>query len=509
MTYQINVRQPVAQVSRIAISIAIGVAFLSGCSLAPIEDRQSIDFPANFVEAENPALAPLKPTENPGRWQPGEPADQQKPSPWWRVLGDPVLEQLEAQALEANPDVAIAMARLKQSRALTARSESARSPDINAGFGPTRQRTSGAADGRGDGDPGATQTLWRAQVTLAYEVDLFGRVSSSIAAARADTDQQLALTHQMLLVIQADVARTYFSLRQLEGEQRLLRETVKLREDTAKLLERRLSGGDVANYVVDQATTELFSARVEHLAVQRQYALTAHALAILLGKPPASFKLDAKPLENVTVQLPPGLPSTLLERRPDIAAAERAMAAENARIGVARAAFFPSLSLTGGLGYESEDLGNLSDWSQRTFLLGPLIGTALSLPIFDGGRRDADIARVRAVYEERVAEYRKTVLQAFREVEDSLVSIRTLDERIVFERGGEEASLRVARSAQDRFDEGDVDYLEVVDAQRTLLRSQLSLIQSEGERARVTVDLVRALGGGWEASHQQKTEKNG
>lgn len=509
MTCRMNVRQPAPQIARIAMAIAVGVAFLSGCSLAPIEDRPAIDVPAHFVESGPPSLVPLTPTENRGRWQPGEPADQQKPSPWWKVLGDPVLERLEEQALEANPDVTIAMARLKQSRALTARSESARFPDVDAGFGPTRQRTSGAADGRGDGAPGTTQTLWRAQVTLAYEVDLFGRVSSGIAAARADADQQQALAHQMLLLVQADVARTYFSLRQLEGEQRLLRETVTLREDTATLLQRRLSDGAVATYVVDQAQTELFSARAEHLAVQRQYALAAHALATLLGKPPASFTLEAKPLENVTVQLPPGLPSTLLERRPDIAAAERAMAAENARIGVAKAAFFPSLSLTGGLGYESTELGNLTDWSQRTFLLGPLVGTALSLPIFDGGRRESDIARVRAVYEERVAEYRKTVLQAFREVEDSLVSMRTLDERIVYQRGGEEASSRVARSAQHRFDEGDVDYLEVVDAQRTLLRSQLSLIQSEGERARVTVDLVRALGGGWEVSHMDRPGTSG
>jgi multidrug efflux system outer membrane protein len=174
------------------------------------------------------------------------------------------------------------------------------------------------------------------------------------------------------------------------------------------------------------------------------------------------------------------------------------MAAENARIGVAKAAFFPSLSLTGSLGHESADLGNLTQWSQRTFLLGPLIGTALRLPLFDGGRRKADIARARSVYEEKVAEYRKTVLQAFREVEDALVSMNSLDQRIVHQREAEEASSRVARSAKSRFDEGDVDYLVVVDAERTLLRSRQWLIQSQGERARATVDLVRALGGGWE-----------
>ncbi|MDY0746760.1 efflux transporter outer membrane subunit [Paucibacter sp. R3-3] len=469
-----------------AVALAVGVMILSACSVVPVEQRPAFELPARFAEAGQ-----LMPTEEPGRWQPAEPADRQAPSPWWTVFGDPVLVGLEEEALQANPDVAIAMARLQQARALTARSESARMPAIDAGFGPTRQRSSG------DGAPGTAQTLWRAQASVAYEADLFGRVSASVAAAQADAAQQQALAHQMLLLVQVDVARTYFSLRQLEGERRLLRETVALREEAAGLLERKLGLGAVASYVLDQARTELFSARAEQVAVEQQQALAAHALATLLGKSPAALALQVAPLTPVTVQLPPGLPSALLERRPDIAAAERAMAAENARIGAAKAAFFPSLSLTGAFGYESTELGHLTNWSQRTFLLGPLVGTALSLPLFDGGRRQAELDRARGLYEERVGAYRKTVLQAFREVEDSLVSLRTVDERLVHQRGAEQASSSVARSARSRFDEGDVDYLVVVDAERTLQRSRLSLIQSEGERARSTVDLVRALGGGW------------
>jgi multidrug efflux system outer membrane protein len=492
-----------------AIAVAISLFLLSACSLAPTESRPGMKIPSEFAEFEDGRLAQSMPTEEPGRWKPAEPADQQKPSPWWSVFGDPVLVRLQEEALAANPDVFIAMARLKQARALTSRSESARFPEVGAGFGPTRERITGAAAGLGDSAPGTTQTLWRAQASVAYEVDIFGRVSSEVAAARADAAEKQALAHQMLLLVQADVARTYFSVRQLQGERRLLREAVKLRDDAATLLERKLGVGAVAGYVVDQAKTEMFSARSEQLAVDQQHALALHALATLLGKPPAMFSLETKPLENVIVQLPPGMPSALLERRPDIAAAERAMVAENARIGVAKAAFFPSLSLTGTLGYESADLGNLISWSQRTFLLGPLIGTALNLSIFDGGRRKADVSRAREVYEERVAEYRKTVLQAFREVEDSLVSIRTVDERIVHQRGAEEASARVARSAKNRFDEGDVDYLVVVDAERTLLRSQQSLIQSEGERARATVELVRALGGGWEISAVEQPRAGG
>jgi multidrug efflux system outer membrane protein len=207
-------------------AMAASALFLAGCSLMPVEQRPALDVPARFAEADSTATAMLLSTEEPGRWQPAEPADHQPPSPWWTVFGDPVLVRLEEEAINANPDVAIAMARLKQARALTARSEAARMPEIDAGFGTTRQRISGAAAGGDDETPGSMGTLWRAQATFAYEVDLFGRVSSSIAAARADAAQQQALAHQMLLLVQADVARTYFSLRQLEGERRLLSETV-------------------------------------------------------------------------------------------------------------------------------------------------------------------------------------------------------------------------------------------------------------------------------------------
>lgn len=488
--------QHTAQLGTRAVATAISLFLLAACSPLPTEHRPALAIPANYREASNPSASALQRPSSLGRWKPAEPADQQAPSPWWEVFEDPVLLALEQQALQANPDVSIAMARLQQARALASRSEAARMPEINAGASYSRQRTPGAAAGREDGAPGTSQSLWQAQASVAYELDVFGRVSSSIAAAQADSAQQQALAHQMLLLVQADVATTYFRLRQLEAELRLLRDTVQLREDAAGLLDRRLSAGAVAPFVADQARTEVLTARAEQLALEQQQALALHALVILLGQAPASFALAPLPLAPVSVQLPAGLPSALLERRPDIAAAERAMAAENARIGIAQAAFFPSFSLTGALGYASSDLGHLLQWSQRSFLLGPL----LSLPIFDGGRREAELARGHALYDERVAQYRKTVLHAFGEVEDALAAMRTLDERIVHQHGAEQASSRAARSAQSRFDEGDVDYLVVVDAERTRLRSRQALIQTQGERARATVALVRALGGGWQSA---------
>ncbi|QWT19838.1 efflux transporter outer membrane subunit [Bacillus sp. NP157] len=478
------------------------LALLAGCSLAPTERRPEIAVPGTFREAGTDAVTAV-PGEELGQWVPAQPADEQTPSPWWKAFGDPVLVELEAQALKANPDVAIAMARVRQARALGSRAEAERYPSLDVGFGPTRQRTSGAAAFRGDGAPGVTQTLWRAQGTVAYEADVFGRVSSEVAAAQATTAQQQALSQQMLLIVQADVASTYFTLRQLEGERRLLRDTVASWEDSVALLERKQALGAVATVVLDQAKAERSAARAQQASVEQEAALAQHALAVLLGETPAALGLVASPLENVSVHVSEGLPSTLLERRPDVAAAERAMAAENARIGVARAAYFPSLSLTGAFGYESAALGNLTQWTQRTFLLGPLVGTALNLPIFDGGKRKAGVALARADYEESVGAYRKTVLQAFREVEDALASTRSLDERLANDRDAEEASARVASSVRTRFDEGDVDYLVVVDAERTLLRNRQSRLRSEGARVRATVDLVRALGGGWHADATQ------
>lgn len=488
----------ISSLARTAIGAWI-VVLLVGCSLAPTERRPDIPVPATYREADQD-LAKALPGEELGQWMPAHPADEQKPSSWWTTFGDPVLVELEEQALTANPDVAIAMARIKQARALSSRAESERYPRLDVGFGPTRQRTSGAAAFRGDGRPGITQTLWRAQGAVAYEADVFGRVSSEVASARATAAQQQALSHQMLLIVQADVASTYFTLRQLEGERRLLRDTVRIREEGVALLERKRALGAVATAVVEQAKAELFAARAEQATVGQDFALTQHSLAVLLGQTPAALTLTVSPLEKVSVRVAEGLPSTLLERRPDVAAAERAMASFNARIGAARAAYFPSLSLTGSFGYESTELGNLTNWTQRTFLLGPLVGTALSLPIFDGGKRKADVARARADYEESVGAYRKTVLQAFREVEDALASTRSLDLRLANDRDAEGASARVASSVKTRFDEGDVDYLSVVDAERTLLRNRQSRLQSEGARVRATVDLVRALGGGWHSS---------
>jgi multidrug efflux system outer membrane protein len=219
----------------------------------------------------------------------------------------------------------------------------------------------------------------------------------------------------------------------------------------------------------------------------------------LLGKTPAEFSLTTQPVNSDLVVLPAGLPSSLLERRPDIAAAERAMAANNARIGIARAAFFPKLDLTGALGYESASLGSLGNWSSRTFLLGPVAGTILSLPLFDGGQRKAGVAQARAAYEESVAGYRQTVLNAFREVENGLSDQRILDQQIQAQNLALKSSKHANQLAHLRYREGAVSYLDVIDSDRNLLQQQQRAAQLNGDRMLASVDLIRALGGGWES----------
>jgi len=468
---------------------------LAGCSVAPDYRRPAVETPPAYKEA--PAVPAAGES---GQWKPAAPAEDQPRGPWWRVFGDETLNALELQAEAANQDLKAAAARLAQARALQGAARSDRYPRVDAGFGPTRQRPSPASQGLDDGAPSQASTLWRASLGVSYEADLFGRVSSTVAAADAELGRSEALFRSVQLALQADVAQAYFQARELDAERELYAGTVELRRRTLGLVQRRYDEGDISELDLARSRSELASARAQLLGIERRRAAAEHGLAILLGRAPADFSLPARPLARVSLRIPAGLPSSLLERRPDIAAAERAMAAANARIGAAKAAFFPRLDLTGALGYESSQLGNLFEWSSRTFLLGPLVGTVLSLPLFDGGRRQAGLDLARARYEEEVATYRQTVLGAFREVEDNLANLRILADQSGTQDQAVEASARAARLSQIQYREGSISYLEVIDADRTVLLERRAAVQLDGERARSAVNLIRALGGSWEAA---------
>jgi len=467
---------------------------LAGCAVTPTYERPAVDTPAAFKEA-----GPQQGAEG-SQWKPSQPAEDMARGEWWKVFHDADLDALEARAQAANQNLKAAAARLGQARALTRQAKSGYFPEVDAGIGATRQRPSPASQGLSADAATQPNTLYRAQAGVSYEVDLFGRVAATVDAATADAQRSEALFHSVLLALQADVAQQYFQLRELDAALALYNGTVNLRAQSLKLVQRRFDEGDISEVDVARARSELASARADMLGIRRQRAIAEHALAILLGTPPSEFAMAARPLTRMNLGIPTGLPSALLERRPDIAAAERAMAGANARVGVARSAFFPSLSLTGALGYESAGLGELFNWSSRTFLLGPLVGTALSVPLFDGGRRQAEEDRARASYEEQVADYRGTVLNAFREVEDNLANLRILGDQSRAQDEAVAASERAARLSHVQYREGSVSYFDVIDADRTVLQQQRASVQLDGERARSTVNLIRALGGGWNAS---------
>lgn len=469
-----------------------GLLVLAGCAVGPAYEPPQAASPARFKEAPGPAVR-----GEAGTWKAAQPSDALPRGQWWRIYGDAALDRLETQAMANNQDLAAAAARVAQARAMAGQARAERYPEVSAGVGATRQQMSPASQSLPSDVSVPRQTLWRVQTGVSYEVDLFGRVSGMINAAEARADQSVALLHAVQLALAADVAQSYFTIRGLDAEYVVYARAVELRTQALELAEQRYRSGEVSELDHARARADLAGTQADAMAIQRDRAAAEHRLAILLGKAPADFALPTQPLAQVTVHIPAGLPSALLERRPDIAAAERAMAAANAEIGLAKAAFFPSLSLTASGGFESGTLGNIFNWSSRTFLLGPLVGTALNLPIFDGGRRSAQLERARNAYEEQVADYRQTVLQAFREVEDGLSDLRTLGAQLRRQSEAVEAAGRAAEIAGIQYREGAVSYLEVLDAERTVLQGRRSHAQLVTAQAVASVRLIRALGGGW------------
>jgi outer membrane protein, multidrug efflux system len=470
---------------KLKFAAPLAALMLAACAAPELHPPQ-IDMPSGFKEDAAGEAA---------RWKPAQPAEAQARGEWWKVFGDSELNTLIEQATAANANLAAAAARVKQARALAGISEADRIPQIGAGFGAQRGRASDVSLGLPQGTPVPTTTAWQGKLTASYEVDLFGRVANNISASQADAAASEATYRSVLLALQADVAQTYFRERALDAELALLNETVRLREENVRINQRRYDLGDLGELDLARAKTELLTTRSDAIALERQRAQLEHALAVLLGKPAAAFSLDSNPLTASTALpgIPAGLPSALLERRPDIAAAQRAMIAANARIGVAKSAMFPALRLTAAGGGESAELSDLFNWSSRSWLLGAL----MSLPIIDGGRNRAGVARSEAALEESVAAYRQNVLTAFAEVEDNLAGLRTLAGQTQAIDDAVASARRSAQLANTLFEAGRSGYLDVLDAQRNLATVQRNAVQLRGLRATTTVALIRSLGGGW------------
>ncbi|KQV81071.1 RND transporter [Massilia sp. Root351] len=485
----------------IANMIGKGVAPLAAALLltacaAPTFKQPDIAVPTAFKEGQSSANA-VQTAADGSRWKQAQPAEQQPRGEWWLAFNDPALNQLIGEATKANANLAVAAARVKQARAIAGIAEADRIPQVGVGVGAQRARNSAQSLGLPAGSPVAPQTSYTASLTASYEVDLFGRVSSGVDAARSDAASVEATYRSVLLAVQADVAQTYFRLRATDAELATLEQTVRLREENVKVNQRRFDLGDIGEFDLSRAKTELATSRAEAIGLQRTRVTTEHALAVLLGKPAADFTAGVSPLldSSLLPAIPAGLPSALLERRPDIASAQRAMEASNARIGVARAAMFPALNINANGGGAAGTFSEVFKWSSRSWVLGAL----MSMPLIDGGRNKNNVVRSEAALEESVASYRQSVLTAFAEVEDNLAGLRILSGQTQEIDDALVSARRSADLAQKLYTAGRSSYLDLLDAQRNLASVERAAVQLRGSRAVTTVALIRSLGGGWDA----------
>ena len=460
---------------------AVLTAALGGCSLAPHYERPSTaQPPANYKEA--------------GDWKVSVPADASARGRWWTMFGDPDLDALEAQVTSANQTLKAALASLEQARAQTRIASSQWFPTLTAQAAVTRGEVSVYTQGYTAGKT-RTGNSFALSGDLSYEIDVFGRVRNTVANARANEQATAGDVASLDLSLHAELASDYFVLRGLDIEQRFLDQTVADYERALQLTQNLFKGGAAAVSDVQQAQAQLESARTQAEDTRLHRAQTEHAIAVLIGQQPASFSLGAR-AEDALPNMPAvdaGLPSQLLERRPDVAAAERRVAAANANIGVARAAYFPVFDLLAQVGSQA---GSASNW-----LTAPsefwAIGPQAVLTLFDGGLHRAQSAAAHAVYDQQVANYRGTVLTAYQDVEDNLAALRQLQLESISQAAAVKATQGALDQANLRYKGGIVTYLEVVSTQNAALAARLTAVDIDIRRATARVQLVKALGGDW------------
>jgi len=466
------------------LALAAGCA-LGGCSLAPNYQRPATPVPPDSYKEL-------------GDWKVATPADATPRGAWWTMFGDEDLNQLESRASNANQSVKAALARLDEAHAATRIARAGYFPTIDAQASATRQRASVNAPGYAQGS-NPNYNTFVVGGDLSYEIDLFGRIRNTVAGARATEQATAGDAATLGLAVHAELATDYFSLRGLDAQQQLLDRTV---ADYAKALDltRNLyQGGAAALSDVQLAQAQLETARTQAEDTRLRRAQTEHAIAVLVGAVATGFHLEARPLASVVAIPPvdPGLPSQLLERRPDVAAAERRVAAANAAIGVARAAYFPVFSLAGTAGQASTQSSNWLSAPSRYWSIGPQ-GV---LTVFDAGLHAAQSAAAHASYDEQVANYRGTVLAAYQDVEDNLAALRQLALEDVSQAAAVTATQGALEQALYRYKGGVVTYLEVVTTENAALAARLAAVDIETRRISATVLLVRALGGDWQAGH--------
>jgi NodT family efflux transporter outer membrane factor (OMF) lipoprotein len=468
------------------------VCLLAGCTVGPKYSKPSA--PAAPAFSESPPASFLA-SEG---WKQAQPADTTLRADWWQLFGNAELNTLEEQVDPANQSLKAAEARFRQARAQIQLNRSGLYPTVSATASiTTNRRSQNNPLGVTPGDYG-DYTL---PVDANYELDAWGRIHRSIAAAGEETQASAADVETMRLSLHAELAVDYFELRSLDAQKELLDQTLVAYQKALDLTQSRYDGGLSSRAEVAQAKTQLETARAQDVGVGVARATFQHAMAILAGRTPESLELPMAPLHTAPPVIPVGVPSQLLERRPDIAAAERRMAEANEQIGIARAAFFPTLMLTATGGFEGNHILNWISWPSRLWAVGPSIAQT----IFDAGRRKAVAESATASYDETVANYRQAALTAFQDVEDNLSTLRVLEEQAKAQRVAVEAARQSMDLSLNRYKGGLVTYFEVITAQTIDLQDEIAEVDIQRRRMDASVLLIKALGGGWDVSKLPKT----
>jgi NodT family efflux transporter outer membrane factor (OMF) lipoprotein len=458
-----------------------------GCTVGPNYHTPVTEIPPSYKEAEN--------------WKPAQPNDQNLGGNWWTIFQDPQLDALELQVNVSNQNLKAAEAQYQQARAVLAYNRADFYPTVTAGASASRTRVSSRRPPPNSIFNGITYNDFVLPVDLSYQADVWGRVRRTVESAREQAQASAADLATVNLSMQADLAIDYFQARSLDAEEQLLTSTVKQYEDALELNQSRYQGGLSSEVEVQQAKTQLDTTRAQAIDVGVLRAQYEHAVAILIGKPPAELSLPPLPLTAPPPPVPVSMPSELLERRPDIAAAERRVAAANAQIGVAKSAYYPVISLTGSGGFESSSITTLLNGPSGLWSFGAsAVGT-----IFDVGRRRALTNEARAAYDFQVASYREGVLTGFQQVEDNLAAVRILENEAKVQNEAVVAAQRSLDLSVTRYTGGVTSYLEVTVAQSAALADEVTAVNILGRRMASTVLLIQALGGGWDRTSLPKT----
>jgi len=426
------------------------------------------------------------------RWKEASPRDEEAKGPWWELFKDAELNRLQQLALEQNQDLKAAFARVDKARAHARVTSAAFFPDINANPSWQRYRTSSTTVASFPVQS-ITANDFHVPIDLSYEVDLWGKVRRSFESARSEWLASTSDFENLLFSLQSDVGQNYYRLRGVDHEIEILNSAVKLRQQNLEIFEARAKAGYSSQLEVTRSQTELATAKATLADAERRRASLVNDLALLCGSTDADLEVPPLAVSLEPPEIKPGLPSQLLERRPDVAAAERRLTARNAEIGVAYAAFFPSIRLTGSGGFQSADLQDLFHWESRVWSFGP----GITIPISSVGVTGARIKEARAAYDEAVAQYRQSILVAFRDVDDSLASLRFLKNQAEASTDAAGSARKSAELSIARYKNGVVDYLNVIDAERSRLDNELQLARVNTERMVQTIRLVKAIGGGW------------